>query len=443
MLFPRDYYSKFDEIGEPNTDKDGLLHVELESITEEIKCQHCGGTNIKRIGFRKKEGFIDVTGEGAPVEITFRLQRYMCHDCTTRRAEETDAEAQKKIQTTFTTECLPDCIKKNKKISTDVVDTAISKVVRERISIADAAKSLHVSPGTVSQIISDQRTAALAMVKTLEAPDVLMAYFFNYGGKERCAILGTLGKRPMLYEILDNGQASSIRTYLTEKHFEDNYLPSVMLTDYPRAVHHKDLLTMYPDTPIGIFRESTFKKMKALHNQSWDIDTSNRINNIMLELGRILSAHFYDHQNDEFVQIDLTNEDIYEYLAEEEDSDPRFVAEEAFKKMFNAWWDSVDDEIKPRLQELHDNIEKNQSKILEGLFYTHRQYDPAVLLQCIEKLRSNHVPFKDLLSWLMLVVGVYNKEHVSALHMLSSSYVPQPIHGFYIDLNELNALLDA
>ena len=75
--------------------------------------------------------------------------------------------------------------------------------------------------------------------------------------------------------------------------------------------------------------------------------------------------------------------------------------------------------------------------------YTHHEYDPVTLLQYIEKLKSNHVPFKDLMSWLMLAVGVYNKENISAQKMLSSSYVPQPIHGFYIDLNELNALLDA
>ena len=75
--------------------------------------------------------------------------------------------------------------------------------------------------------------------------------------------------------------------------------------------------------------------------------------------------------------------------------------------------------------------------------YSHAQYDPAVLLQCIHKCNKNHVPFKDLMSWLALATGVHNKENLTAVQMLSSSYIPQPIHGFYIDLNELNALLDA
>ena len=77
---------------------------------------------------------MDVTGEGNPVEITFRLQRYMCHDCTARRAAETNETTQKKIATTFTSECLPDCIKKHGKISTDIVDAAVNKVVRKRMS---------------------------------------------------------------------------------------------------------------------------------------------------------------------------------------------------------------------------------------------------------------------------------------------------------------------
>ena len=47
------------------------------------------------------------------------------------------------------------------------------------------------------------------------------------------------------------------------------------------------------------------------------------------------------------------------------------------------------------------------------------------------------------MSWLALATGVHNKENLTAVQMLSSSYIPQPIHGFYIDLNELNALLDA
>lgn len=445
-MYPRDYYGKFDEVGESftttNDAGDKLLHVELESIVEEKKCQHCGGTNIKRIGFRKKEGFMDVTGEGNPVEITFRLQRYMCHDCTARRAAETNETTQKKIATTFTSECLPDCIKKHGKISTDVVDTAINKVARERISIAAAAESLHVSPGTVSGIIKKQRTAALKMVKTVVAPDVLIIYPFFYGKKERCAVIGVLGNRPMLYGLLSGSTASRVRTFLNRKKFEGKFNPTASLTDYPRPKMHALLTELYAGTTIGILRESTFQRMKALRDQSWDAKTSLKLDQELAELGQILSAHFYDSESGEFFPIDEQNDDFYEFLSEN-DIDLGKEVKTSFSTMFNNWWNTLPAELQPHLKDIHDGIEANAEKIAQGIQFKHSKYDPATLLQYIEKLKSNHVPFDDLRSWLLLAVGVHNKENITAVQMLSSSYVPQPIHGFYIDLNELNALLDA
>lgn len=440
-MFPRDYYSKFDEINDSYKDHDGLLHVELESITEETICQHCGSTNIKRIGFRKKDGFMDVTGEGAPVEITFRLQRYLCHDCTARRTAETDETERKKKPTTFTAGCLPDCIKKNRKISTDIIDTVIQKVARKRMSIAAAAESLHVSPGTVSDIINKQRTAALKDI-TLAPPDVLLIYPFYYGKKERCAIIGVLESRPMLYDILPGSTAASVRKYLTKNKFDGNYNPRVSLTDYPRPKMHGLLTKLYERSNIGILRESTFQRMKALRDQSWDAKTSLALDQALAALGDIFSAHFYDSPNGEFYPIDELNDDFYEYLSYN-NMDLGNEVDKCFGIMFYSWWDTLSKDMQKILKNIYDGIEANRRAISVALMYPHRKYDPVALLQYIEKLKSNHVPFKDLMSWLMLAVGVYNKENISAQKMLSSSYVPQPIHGFYIDLNELNALLDA
>ena len=139
-LYPKDYYYNFDEIGDSVVDADGVLHVELLSISEETKCPFCGGSNIKKIGFRKKKGFMDITAEGAPVEITFKLQRYICEDC----AEKKKANENSKVQTTFTADCLPDCIRKNKQISTDMIDAIVNKVAREHMSIADTASSVDI-----------------------------------------------------------------------------------------------------------------------------------------------------------------------------------------------------------------------------------------------------------------------------------------------------------
>jgi len=189
-LYPNDYYKNFDQSGKETRDADGLLHVELFSITNETKCPHCGGTNIKKIGFRTKDGFMDITLEGAPVEIGFKLQRYICHDC----AERKKATKNKSVKTTFTSDCLPPCIKKNKQISTDM-DAIVKKVAGNRMTIADAADGMHVSAASVSDIISKQRKAALKQVVTLEPADTLLVYPFDYGGSERCAIIGVIDRR--------------------------------------------------------------------------------------------------------------------------------------------------------------------------------------------------------------------------------------------------------
>lgn len=70
-LFPHDYYGKFDEIKESYTDKDGLLHVELESKTEEIKCRHCGG-----IAFHFGQDFAAYRLENAVADCARMLSRY-------------------------------------------------------------------------------------------------------------------------------------------------------------------------------------------------------------------------------------------------------------------------------------------------------------------------------------------------------------------------------
>lgn len=436
-MYPNDYYKNFDQNGKETRDADGLLHVELFSITNETKCPHCGGSNIKKIGFREKKGFMDITPEGNPVEITFKLQRYVCHDC----AERKKATQSKSVKTTFTSDCLPPCIKKNKQISTDMVDAIVKKVAGNRMTIADAADSMHVSAASVSDIISKHRKAAFKQVVTLEPADTLLVYPFDYGGSERCAIIGVIDRRPMLYAILNECTATCVNKYLSKTSFEWDCVPFISLTDYPRPKLYKVLSDLYEDCDIGILRESTLKKMKALREQSWNIKDAALLDLELQELGRILTAHFYDATSDEFVPIDLQNNDFYEFLSEE-DLEFEKVTGKAFGTMLRNWWENVSEDIRKHLQDIYDGLVANEEQVNRGLKYNESLYSPSILLQCIEKLRRNRVPFKDLLSWLALVAGVHNNEKITAVEMLSSSYVPKPIHGFYMDLNELNALLD-
>lgn len=114
-----------------------------------------------------------------------------------------------------------------------------------------------------------------------------------------------------------------------------------------------------------------------------------------------------------------------------------------FSQMLELWKDNLPEHTRAPLSELYELMKANADGIAMGLLYERSEYDPAGLLKFLERCRSNCIDFDELPSWLALIAGVHNKENVSAMQMLSSSYVPQPIHGFYIDLNELNALLDA
>ena len=436
-MYPKDYYYNFDEIGDSVVDADGVLHVELLSISEETKCPFCGGSNIKKIGFRKKKGFMDITAEGAPVEITFKLQRYICEDC----AEKKKANENSKVQTTFTADCLPDCIRKNKQISTDMIDAIVKKVAREHMSIADTADSMHVSAASVSDIISKHRKAAMEQISTLEAADTLIIYPFDYSKKERCAIIGVLNRHPILYTILKDCEASSVRMYLKKTPFELGHFPDSSLTDYPRPKLYKVLSDLYDGCEFGILRESTLKRMKELRDKSWSAADSVELDFALEDLGRILTAHFYDVSAEEFVPIDLNNNDFYEFLSER-DLAFNDLTFEALDVMLQNWWSDLSPNMKHHLKDIFDGLVTNIEKVNVGLEYNESLYSPSVLLQCIEKLRRNRVPFNDLLSWLALVAGVHNKEQITAVEMFTSSYVPKPIHGFYIDLLELNALLD-
>jgi transposase-like protein len=436
-LYPNDYYKNFDQNDTTQRDADGLLHVELFSITNEKKCPNCGGSKIKKIGFRERKGFIDIIQEGNPVEITFKLQRYLCHDCAKRKK----VTQSKSIKTTFTSDCLPPCIEKNKQFSTDMVDAIVKKVAGNRMTIAEAADSMHVSAASVSDIIAKHRKAALEQVVTLEPADVLIVYPFKYGNSERCAILGVAGNRPMLYTILNNCKKKSVQDYLTKTAFDDKSAPCVLLTDYPRPGIHKFLSDLYNEGDIGILRESTFQKMKALRDKHLDRETSVELNKALEELGCIITGYFYDTYNDEYIPIDMENDDFYEFLSDHNINLGKAVRQN-FNIMLQNWWDNLSKEMQQILKDIFDGLVANEEKIATGLMYKLSYYDPAVILQCIEKLRRNRVPFNDLLSWLTLVAGVYNKEKITAVQMLSCSYIPKPIHGFYIDLNELNSLLD-
>ena len=454
-MFPRDYEKDFEEVGERFIDKDGLTHIHLRAITDPAVCPRCKRSNIHRNGTYTRKGVKDITPSKEIVVLSFQLRRYLCDDCSAEKTVETG----KKSSFTFST-ALPNCIPEDDKVSAHVIDAVVQKIAEERVSMEAAAEAFHIAQSSASQQIEERRKAAVKSFKTWKPADTVLIYPFQYAATtkdakgneshkvgERCAILGVVGNRAMLYAILDNSDEETILEKIKAIPFDEDTIPVLLLTDYPRPKLHKEVPQIYKDIELGIVRTFSFERMEKLRQQSWNAKTAHELEYDLLALKRIFAVHCYDPINDEFMPIDMEDEDIDELLENYSRHTTKEIdqsdVKKTFSQMLELWKDNLSKHTKDALSGLYELMKTNAKGIAIGLLYEREEYDPAGLLKFLEHCRKNRISFKDLPSWLALVAGVHNKENVTALQMLSSSYEPQPIHGFYIDLNELNALLDA
>ena len=445
----RDFESDFEEIGERVIGEDGLVHIQFEAVKDETMCPCCKGTNISRYGYRFKKGFKEITAEGETVVLSLKLRRYACADCSAQKAAESGTES---IFTFSTT--LPDCVPKQGNVSEHLVDAVVQRIATERIFVEEAAQEFHVSQSTVSEMINQRGEAAWNEMKTCCVADTLLIYPFYYGAKkdgkkriecERCAILGVLGDRPMLYALLKDGKDETILKWLKKVKVEEAIVLKTLLTDYPRPTLYRGLPQTYPGAELGILRTCTFRRTERIYKKCTRLKRKNQLEYDVLALRRVFSFHCYDPINDEFMPMDLDDESIDEYLDEFSNHSFEEMAAENFNTILEAWENNLSAAAKDCLpiQVLCNDFKEHKDRLTKGILYAQERYDPARLLRVIDSCRENKVPFENLQNWLALVAGVHNKENVTAVQMLSSSYVPQSLHGVYIDLNELNALMDA
>ena len=451
-MFPRDYEKDFEEVGEHYIGKDGLRHIHLKAVTDPEVCPYCKRSNIRRNGTYSRKGVRDITPSKECVILSFTLRRYVCRDCS---AEKKAATGEDSI-VTFSTK-LPACIPEDDKVSADVIDAVVQKIAEDRVTMSAAAEAFHIAESTASEQIEIRRKAAEKEFESWKPADTILIYPFHYNvtskdkkGKkirtagERCAILGVTGNRAMLYTILNNAEEDTILSTIRAIPFEEETIPVLLLTDYPRPKLHKEVPVIYKDIDLGIVRTFSFERMEKLRQQKWNAKVSAELEYDLLALKRIFAVHCYDPINDEFMPLDMEDDEIDSIL---ENFSKHTITEKDVKKTFNQmlelWKDNLSKHTRAPLTGLYELMKANADGIAMGLLYERSEYDPAGLLRFLNNCRSNCIDFEELPSWLALIAGVHNKENITALQMLSSSYVPQPIHGFYIDLNELNALLDA
>lgn len=451
-MYPDDYKRDFKTISEERIGD--CIYAHLQGKKYAYECERCGSSNIKAKGFRTKKDFRDITVGNKTVYLTIEIPRYFCKSCDAKlkAAGKKSGELEengKNVQSTYSVDCLPDCVPDDGKISATIVDEIISLIASEKITVNDAAERMQVAPSSVSAALKKRREKAEAAM-AFQMPDCFVVYPFNYVKPERCALIGIQGDRPMLYALLEDCTETTIREYLDgDKQRKDQQNGKLwelyaVLTDFPRPNEHQMLDERYERAQLGILRECVLDEVAKWRKKSYGRNVLAVIDDAFESLAAILETHIYDPIADEYVPLGKEKRQPVNKPNNEggEDSDAPKGPQACFEVMFDSWWNNLPEAAKKRLKDFYDKVTDDTEKVVVGFTRLALEHNPSQLLRFIDICKARHIAFEDLTGWLALIAGVHNREDISAVKMLSSSFVPQPINDFYIDLDELNDLFD-
>ena len=443
-MYPDDYKRDFKTISEERIGD--CIYAHLQGKKYVLECECCGSDKIKAKGVRTKKDFRDITASNETVYLTIEIPRYFCKACDAKlKAAGVESgeleENGKTVQSTYTVDCLPDCVPDNGQISATIVDEIISLIATEKLTVNDAAERMQVAPSSVSAALKKRREKAEAAM-SFQMPDCFLVYPFNYIKPERCALIGMQGNRPMLYALLDDCTEKTIREYLEGKDQQDGKIWDLyaVLTDFPRPNEHQMLDKRYERAQLGILRECVLDEIAKWRKKSYGRNVLAVIDDAFESLAAILETHIYDPYQDKYVPTAQLKNGFEEDLPDNFDLETS--AKECFEMMFKKWYDALPKSAQTRLSDFYTKVTDNYEKVTTGFTHLELERNPSQLLRFIGVCKTRHIAFQDLTSWLALVAGVHNRENISAVQMLSSSFVPQPINNFYIDLDELNDLFD-
>ncbi len=443
-MYPDDYKRDFRTISEERIGD--CIYAHLQGKKYAYECECCGSSNIKAKGFRTKKDFRDITAGSKTVYLTIEIPRYFCKDCDAKLkaagGESDGLEVNgKPVQSTYTVDCLPDCVPDNGQISASIVDEIISLIAAQKLTVNEAAEKMQVAPSSVSEALKKRRKKAEAAM-SFRNPDCFLVYPFNYIKTERCALIGMQGNRPMLYALLDDCTEKTIREYLEGKDQQDGKIWNLyaVLTDFPRPNEHQLLNERYERAQLGILRECVLEEVAKWRKKSYGRNVLAVIDDAFAELAVILETHIYDPYQDEYIPTAQLKNGFEENLPANFDLETHATV--CFKKMFQNWYDALPKAAQTRLNDFYTKVIDNYEKVTTGFTHLELERNPSQLLRFIGVCKTRHIAFQDLTSWLALVAGVHNRENISAVKMLSSSFAPRPINDFYINLDELNDLFD-
>ena len=447
-MYPDDYKRDFKTISEERIGD--CIYAHLQGKKYVLECEYCGSDKINAKGVRTKKDFRDITAGNEPVYLTIDIPRYFCKNCAAKlkaagvKSGELE-ENGKIVQSTYSVDCLPDCVPDDGKISATIVDEIISLIASEKITVNDAAERMQVAPSSVSAALKKRREKAEAAL-AFQMPDCFVVYPFNYVKPERCALIGIQGDRPMLYALLEDCTEKTIREYLDGKDQQDGEIWNLytVLTDFPRPNEHQMLDERYEQAQLGILRECVLDEIAKWRKKSYGRNVLAVIDDAFESLAAILETHIYDPVEDEYMPFGKGKKHPVNKWNNEEDEDNADPngPQVCFEAMFDSWWNNLPEAAQKRLKDFRLKVTENQEKVVIGFTHLELERNPSQLLRFIDICKIRHIAFKDLTGWLALVAGVHNRENISAVQMLSSSFVPQPINDFYIDLDELNDLFD-
>ncbi len=378
-------------------------------------CPHCGD---KKIGLKEKatvRNIIDVDEDGIPTTVqVVGNDRWECASC----------------HKTFNIGILPECIRPEScKFTQDLLSAAVDAMVSYDATLGDVAKRYMIKSARTIANALDQRILDFQInIKDLKACDHLVVYPFKYDDDICYAIWGIANlegedepRLEMLYDIRKAYSAKDAAAFLKKYPFEGNVLPD---TDW--ASFDEEMLAsfeeVHPYVNTAILRSFLEKTITdgpyssgSISRRKISIEIANLLR--ICQLGE--SDTFFETLDEWWEELNETDEDgqnvfmqavfggVYQKLNRQKDA------------IINTLDFSFEDES---LGEKTDIMDYN--------------------MRFVSKFQKAHIRFEVMRYRIYQSVALRNNEGLSGKHLLSSKYPGTSIHGFYIDLKQVNDIFE-
>ncbi len=392
-MFPRDY-TDYKIISDTPAEGDDFRTIDLSQPDVAKVCPHCDCADFIKKGRETRE-VRDITHRGEKVILNINVQRYQCRRCG------------KKFYGP-----LPHSVPQNKNVSTDLLDYMVdyfieSQELEEVTTIASVAEKFGESPATIAFGLKRRIDIEQRKIESLHPCISLIAYPFSYGNNLCYALWGYDDDNiPLLYDIRSSYDGTDVKTFLEAHPFEE-YDPMAAFADLTKDVLMA-LHVPFKNLPKGMVAEIGVLK-ELFYNNINEFRDCNKIK-FNSEIDKVLSAlecHVFRDNNSTGID--------------------NWVKKHKTSHLSDAFTTFL------------ERVEAASNECRIGMQYDLHEYTPTEQMDFIMHFRENNVPFEEMRYTVLNSPAMKNDESIP-LALLMLSYYEEKVHGFCVNLNELNGL---